>query len=79
MGEFAKSKINKVIDYLNGKDSPIADDDEAQKYIRIIGEPILKRQLQKMLDSKRLSEVENIKKQIAELQQKLEEHQHAQN
>ncbi len=78
MGEFAKSKINEVIDYLNGKTSPIENDDEAQKYIRIIGEPILKRQLQKMLDSKHLSEIEKIKKQITKLQKKLEEHQHAQ-
>ena len=78
MGEFAKNKINEVIDYLNGKASPIKDDDEAQRYIRIIGEPILKRQLQKMLDSKHLKKIKKIKKQITELQQKLEEHQHAQ-
>lgn len=52
MGEFAKNKINEVIDYLNGKDSPIKDDDEAQRYIHIIGEPIVKKQLQRMLDSK---------------------------
>lgn len=78
MGEFAKSKINEVIDYLNGKTSPIENDDKTQKYIRIIGEPILRRQLQKMLDSKHLSEIEKIKKQITELQKKLNEHQHAQ-
>jgi len=78
MGEFAKNKINEVIDYLNGKTSPIENDDEVQRYIRIIGEPILKRQLQKMLDSKHLSEIEKIKKQITELQKKLEKHQHAQ-
>jgi predicted ATP-binding protein involved in virulence len=68
MGEFAKSKINEVIDYLNGKDSPITDDDEAQRYIHIIGEPIVKRQLQRMLDSKKLDKV----KEIDELKSKIE-------
>ena len=74
MGEFAKSKINEVIDYLNGTNSSISDDDEAQRYIRIIGEPILKRQLQKMLDSKRLAKIDkidSIQKQIKALEEKL--------
>ncbi len=43
----------------------------AQKYINLIGEPIIKRQLQKMLDSHRLSEVDNIKLQIKELSERL--------
>lgn len=71
MGEFAKEKINDVINYLNDKNTIIKSDNEAQKIVNIIGEPILKRQLQKMLDSKRLSEVEQIKKQIKELQEEL--------
>lgn len=79
MGEFAKEKINKAIEYLNKKELTKDETDYCENIISIIGEPILKRQLQKMLDSKRLSEIENIKKQIAELQQKLDEHQHAQN
>jgi predicted ATP-binding protein involved in virulence len=75
MGEFAKSKINEVIDYLNHKNSPIADDDEAQRYIHIIGEPIVKRQLQRMLDSKKLDkvkEIDTLKNQIESLQNRLE-------
>ncbi len=75
MGEFAKNKINEVIDYLNGKKSPIADDDEAQRYIHIIGEPIVKRQLQRMLDSKKLDKMKDIdalKSQIESLQSRLE-------
>ncbi|MCR1809618.1 AAA family ATPase [Sulfurospirillum sp. hDNRA2] len=75
MGEFAKSKINEVIDYLNGKKSPITDDDEAQRYIRIIGEPIVKRQLQRMLDSKKLDkmkEIDALKNQIESLQNRLD-------
>lgn len=79
MGEFAKERINKAIEYLNKKELTKDETDYCENIISIIGEPILKRQLQKMLDSKRLSEIENIKKQIAELQQKLDEHQHAQN
>lgn len=74
MGEYAKSKINELIDYLNGKESPIKDDEEAQKHIRIIGEPILKKQLQRMLDSKRLSKIDEIdmlKAQMSEIQQKI--------
>ncbi len=79
MGEFAKSKINKAIKYLNKKELTPEETDYCENIISIVGEPILKRQLQKMLDSKRLSEVEKIKQQIIELQQKLAEHQHAQN
>ena len=75
MGGFAKSKINEVIDYLNGKDSPIENDDEAQRYIHIIGEPIIKRQLQRMLDSKKLDKIKDIdalKSQIESLKNRLE-------
>jgi len=74
MGEFAKSKIEDVINYLNDKESTIKNNDEAQKFLNIIGEPVIKNQLQKMLDSKRLSkidEIDIIKNQIKELQDKL--------
>jgi predicted ATPase len=74
MGEFAKSKIDDVINYLHGKESKIKSDDEAQKLIHIIGEPIVKNQLQRMLDSKRLSKVDKIdviERQIKELQEEL--------
>jgi len=75
MGEFAKGKIDEVIHYLNGKNSPIKDDDEAQRYIHIIGEPILKHQLQKMLDSKKLDklqEIDVLKTQIETLKNRLD-------
>ena len=74
MGEFAKSKIEDVINYLNDKESTIKNNDEAQKLLNIIGEPVIKNQLQKMLDSKRLSkidEIDIIKNQIKELQSEL--------
>ena len=76
MGEFAKGKIEEVIDYLNNKESPIKDNDEAQKLINIIGEPIIKNQLQKMLDSKRLSkidEIDTIRTEINDLEKRLKE------
>ncbi|MGJ0359257.1 AAA family ATPase [Aliarcobacter cryaerophilus] len=73
MGEFAKSKIEEVIKYLNDENLGIKSKEEAQKIINIIGEPILKNQLQKMLDSKNLSEVDKIKQDIKALQNRLEE------
>lgn len=56
MGEFAKEKINEVIKLLNsiGQLSD-ADTERCEDIISVVGEPILKRQLQKMLDSKRLN------------------------
>ena len=60
MGEFAKSKIDDVINYLHDRESTIKSDNEAQKLIHIIGEPIVKSQLQRMLDSRRLKKVDKI-------------------
>jgi predicted ATP-dependent endonuclease of OLD family len=71
MGEFAKEKINEAIKYLNQNTLTKEQIDYSENIISIVGEPILKRQLQRMLDSKRLSEVELIKKQIKELQEEL--------
>lgn len=71
MGEFAKSKIEELIKYLNDEKSEINSKEEAQKIINIIGEPILKNQLQKMLDSKNLNEVDKIKQDIKVLQDRL--------
>jgi len=77
MGEFAKGKIDEVIAYLNGKkDTDIKTDDEAQKLVNIIGEPIVKNQLQRMLDSKRLKkvdEIDAIKKSMEAMQKRLDE------
>ncbi|KAB7887403.1 AAA family ATPase [Poseidonibacter ostreae] len=53
MGEFAKEKVEDVIKFLNDERSKIKDKKEAQQIINIIGEPLLKNQLQKMLDSKK--------------------------
>lgn len=75
IGKYAEEKINDVINYLIGKESNIKDDTKAQKYINIIGEPIIKKELQRMLDSKRLEKVQEIdvlKRNIAVLQARLE-------
>ncbi len=76
MGEFAKEKINKVISRLNKKELSKDEIEYCENIISIIGEPILKRQLQKMLDSKRLSnvdEIDKIKLEINNLTKRLEE------
>lgn len=79
MGEFAKNKINKAIEYLNKKELTKDETVYCENIISIIGEPILKRQLQKMLDSKRLrkiDEIDLIKEQIKSLQEELARKEH---
>ena len=76
MGEFAKSKIDDVINYLNNKKSEIRNDKDAQNIIDIIGEPIIKRELQRMLKNKmelsNKTEIDTIKSQIELLTERLE-------
>lgn len=72
MGEFAKEKIDLAIKYLNQK---ILTEDElnyCENIISIIGEPIIKRELQKMLDSKRLNEIDKIYDEIEFLKHRIE-------
>lgn len=71
MGDFAKEKINAVIKYLNQKESSSKENKQAQQYINLIGEPIIKRQLQKMLDSKRLTKADDNEKNIDKMKQTL--------
>ena len=75
MGEFAKSKIDDVINYLNNKKSEIRNDKDAQNIIDIIGEPIIKRELQRMLKNKmelsNKTEIDTIKSQIELLTERL--------
>ena len=72
MGEFAKGKINKAIVLLNKENL----DEEELKYceqiISIIGEPIVKNQLQRMLDSKRLSKIDAVNEKIKNMSYELE-------
>lgn len=68
MGEFAKNKIDTAIKYLNKSELTDSELKYCEGIISVIGEPIIKNQLQRMIDSKRLSDIEVIKKQIKELQ-----------
>ena len=76
MGEFAKSKIDKAIKLLNKEHLNEDDLKYCEQIISIIGEPIVKNQLQRMLDSKRLKKVDEIdalKKSMLEMKKRLDE------
>jgi predicted ATPase len=76
MGEFAKSKIDKAINLLNQDKLSEEDLKYCEQIISIIGEPIVKNQLQRMLDSKRLKkvdEIDAIKKSMEAMQKRLDE------
>jgi ABC-type multidrug transport system ATPase subunit len=76
MGAFAKSKIDKAITLLNQDKLDEKDLKYCEQIISIIGEPIVKNQLQRMLDSKRLKkvdEIDAIKKNMLKMQQRLDE------
>ena len=51
MGDFAKSKINAVLDLINENCQNISQE-EAKFIISIIGEPIIKKKLEEMYNSK---------------------------
>lgn len=73
MGDFAKDKINKIINYLTDEfnDSNEKNEDY-KKTIDIIGEPVLKRKLQEMWFDKFgvEEEIEVLQKRIEELKKK---------
>ncbi|MGB5919554.1 AAA family ATPase [Arcobacter sp.] len=72
MGEFAKDKINDVINFLNGEKSIIQSKKEAINIIKIIGEAFLKEKLLKMYDEKfqisKEERIKQLKKELAELE-----------
>jgi len=76
MGEFAKSKIDDVIKYLNQKTLTQEQLDYCENIISIIGEPIIKRELQRMLKNKmelsNKTEIDTIKDKIKLLTERLE-------
>jgi len=71
MGEFAKGKIDEAIKILNQKKLNEEDIKFCENIISIVGEPILKRQMQKMLDSKRLTKIDALESEIELMQKKL--------
>ena len=76
MGEFAKGKTDKAIKLLNQEKLSEDDLKYCEQIISIIGEPIIKNQLQRILDSKRLKkvdEIDAIKKSMKTMRQRLDE------
>jgi ABC-type cobalamin/Fe3+-siderophores transport system ATPase subunit len=76
MGEFAKGKIDEVIRLLNQDKLDEKELKYCEQIISIVGEPIVKNQLQRMLDSKRLKkvdEIDAIKKSMEAMQKRLDE------
>jgi predicted ATP-binding protein involved in virulence len=71
MGEFAKSKIDKAITLLNQDKLDEKDLKYCEQIISIIGEPIVKNQLQRRLDSKRLSKIDAISQKIKDMSYEL--------
>lgn len=67
MGEFAKEQINRAIILLNKSKLNEEDAKFCENIISITGEPILKRQMQKMLDSKKIDYIAKDTKEEIEL------------
>jgi len=73
MGEFAKGKIDEAIKLLNSSNKLSEDELKyCEQIISIIGEPVIKNQLQRMLDSKRLSKIDTINEKIKNMAYELE-------
>ncbi|MCT7638631.1 ATP-binding protein [Aliarcobacter butzleri] len=71
MGEFAKDKINQVYNFITDNDTSfIKIKKEAQNIINLIGEPMLKKELQFLYDEK--FEIDDIDKQIREHEEAIE-------
>jgi hypothetical protein len=72
MGDFAKGKIDEVIQYLNGETVNGMDDDKAEKIIQMIGEPILKRHLQQQFQyRKQNTELKKLREEVKQLKKQI--------
>ncbi len=73
MGEFAKGKINKAITMLNQSKLDEKEIKFCENIISITGESILKRQMQKMLDGKKLDYIaKDVKEEIEFLKHRID-------
>ena len=75
MGNYAKKKIDIAIKYLNQIKLTEAEVKYCENIISVIGEPLVKNQLQRMLDSKRLSkidEIDNLTEEVNLLKHRIE-------
>jgi hypothetical protein len=75
MGEFAKEKIQSVINFLSNESESNLDQQKVWSIIHLIGEPFLKDKLLRMYDEKSLTKEE----QIARLQKQIDELKNAKN
>lgn len=78
IGDFATAKIDSAIKYLNNEGQlDFENNDDVQIFISNIGEPLIREQLQKMLDSKRLEKLEgnynSLEKRVQDLEEKTKE------
>jgi len=71
MGNFAKEKMDKAIKYLNESELKKEEITYCEQIISIIGEPIIKNQLQRMLNDKRLKKLDKID-EIDQLRKRIE-------
>lgn len=77
MGEFAKGKINDVYNFLIGEQSNVKTKEEAENIINLVGEPLIKRQLEDVYNKKfQLKSKDEI---IQELQNKIAQLEKSQN
>lgn len=60
IGEWAGGKIDRLITYLQGQNLPeIPDEPTAQKWIDLVAEPLLRTELQRLLDRGKIRRLEN--------------------
>jgi predicted ATP-binding protein involved in virulence len=74
VGTFAKSKIDKLIKIINKEvafDEEFKDLAVIQKYIDIVGEPILRSLLQRQIDSLRIEGLDNVQERLDDLENRL--------
>jgi len=77
MGEFAKEKINDVYYFLIGEQSNVTTKEEAQNIINIVGEPLIKRQLEDIYNKR--YQIKSKDEIIQELQNKIAQLEKSQN
>ena len=66
-GDFALTKINSMIERLNGEEEQEGNEEELLKEIHLISEPILRNKLLDMYDKKYNTSEFNIEKQLQKL------------
>ena len=73
VGEFAQSKIDEVIKLLDKSKLNEKETEHCEMIISMIGEPIVKTMLRKLLDSKRLRKVDEHTSEIEKLRKRIED------